>query len=136
VFDIELVSLERRPEPPRAPAHVAAAPPDAYKTRSGLAFRTLRHGDGKTKPTAHDRVEVHYSAWTTDGKLFDSSVVRGKPVIIPVSRVIPGWAEGLQLMTEGDKVVFWIPEKLAYGGREGSPRGLLVYEVELLKIPL
>ena len=136
VFDIELVSLERRPEPPRAPAHLAAAPPAAHKTRSGLAFRVIRHGAGKTKPTANDRVEVHYSAWTTDGKLFDSSVVRGKPVIIPVNRVIPGWAEGLQLMTEGDKVLFWIPEKLAYGGREGSPRGLLVYEVELLKIAL
>jgi len=134
VFDLELLSVTRKPEPPRAPAHVAAAPPDAKKTRSGLAYRLLRHGDGKLRPSASDRVQVHYSAWTSDGKLFDSSVVRGKPATLPVSRVIPGWAEGLQLMTEGDKALFWIPEQLAYAGHEGSPRGLLVYEVELRKI--
>jgi FKBP-type peptidyl-prolyl cis-trans isomerase len=77
---------------------------------------------------------VHYSAWTSDGKLFDSSVARGAPRTVPVNRVIAGWAEGLELMVEGDKALLWIPEELAYGGKEGSPRGLLVYEVELLKI--
>jgi peptidylprolyl isomerase len=94
----------------------------------------LRKGAGKTKPGANDRVEVHYSAWTSDGALFDSSVVRGTPATVPVGRVIPGWSEGLQHMVEGDKALFWIPEKLAYGGRVGSPQGMLVYEVELLKI--
>jgi len=66
--------------------------------------------------------------------VFHSSVVRGAPAKVPVSRLIPGWAEGLQLMAEGDKALFWIPEKLAYGGKEGGPRGMLVYEVELLAI--
>jgi FKBP-type peptidyl-prolyl cis-trans isomerase len=55
-------------------------------------------------------------------------------VTVPISRVIPGWAEGLQLMVAGEKSVFWIPENLAYAGREGSTKGLLVYEVELLEI--
>jgi FKBP-type peptidyl-prolyl cis-trans isomerase len=134
VFDLELVSIERLPEPPRAPADVAAAPRNAKRTKSGLAYRIVHKGEGATKPSAIDEVEVQYSAWTTDGALFDSSVVRGKPATVPVSRVIPGWAEGLQLMAEGDKALFWIPEKLAYGGADGSPKGMLVYEVELLSV--
>lgn len=134
VFDLELVSIERQPEPPRPPAQVASAPANAKKTKSGLAYRLLRRGKGKLKPTAGDRVEVHYSAWTSDGELFDSSVLRGKPARLPLSRLIAGWAEGLQLMTVGDKALFWIPEALAYEGKAGSPKGMLVYEVELLGI--
>jgi FKBP-type peptidyl-prolyl cis-trans isomerase len=134
VYDVELVSIERRPEPPRAPRQVATAPANASKTRSGLAYQLLRKGDGKVRPRANDRVVVHYSAWTADGKLFDSSVVRGKPARLPVDRLIPGWAEGLQLMTAGDSALFWIPEQLAYQGRAGSPPGALVYEVQLLEI--
>ena len=133
VFDLELVSIERRPAPPEAPAQLAA-PQDAKQTQSGLSYRVLKHGTGKTKPTRHDRVAVHYSAWTSDGRLFDSSIVKGQAATVPVSRVIPGWAEGLQLMVEGDKALFWIPEKLAYAGRDGAPRGQLLYEVELLQI--
>ncbi len=134
VFDIELLAIERRPEPPRAPADVAAAPSDATKTKSGLRYKLLGKGAGTKKPSADARVEVHYSAWTTDGALFDSSIVRGKPAHVPLEKLIPGWAEGLQLMSEGDKALFWIPEKLAYAGREGAPKGMLVYEVELLRI--
>lgn len=134
VFDVELVSIEHRPEPPRPPEHLASAPPNATKTRSGLSYRVLSRGPGKTKPKPNDRVEVQYSAWTSDGSLFDSSVVRGSPSVVPVSRVIPGWSEGLQLMAEGDKAVFWIPPELAYSGDTGGPKGMLVYEVELLKI--
>lgn len=134
VFDVELVSIERRPEPPRPPAHLTAAPPNAKKTKSGLAYRIVRPGKGKIHPQPSDRVEVHYSAWTGDGKLLDSSFMRGAPTTVPVGRVIAGWGEGLQLMVEGDKALFWIPEALAYGGKEGTPQGMLVYEVELLKI--
>ena len=66
--------------------------------------------------------------------LFDSSIVRGKPATLPLSRVIPGWAEGVPLMAEGDKALLWIPERLAYAGKPGSPKGPLLYEVELLRI--
>jgi peptidylprolyl isomerase len=134
VFDVELLSVERRPEPPRPPEHLKAPPRDAKRTASGLAYRIVSSGHGTRKPTPSDRVQVHYSAWSRDGQLFDSSVVRGKPTTVPVSHVVPGWAEGLQLMVEGDKALFWIPEKLAYGGKHAAPRGMLVYEVELLKI--
>jgi peptidylprolyl isomerase len=76
---------------------------------------------------------VHYSGWTTDGKLFDSSVTRGEPATFPLDRVIAGWTEGVQLMVEGEKTRFWIPEKLAYRG-ERPPYGMLVFDVELLAI--
>jgi FKBP-type peptidyl-prolyl cis-trans isomerase len=134
VFDLELVSVERLPEPPRPPAELKAAPRSATRTKSGLAYRILHKGEGTAKPNVTDQVEVQYSAWTTDGKLFDSSVARGSPAKVPVDRLIPGWAEGLLLMAEGDKALFWIPEKLAYGGKGGAPKGMLVYEVELLAI--
>ena len=134
VFDIELVAIERKPEPPRAPASVARAPAGAQKTASGIRYRFLHRSGRVAKPALTERVELHYSAWTRDGALFDSSVVRGKPATLPLSRIIPGWAEGLQRMSEGDKALLWIPEQLAYGGKTGAPRGPLLYEVELLRI--
>lgn len=134
VFDLELLSIERRPEPPRAPAHVAAPPKSAKKTRSGLAYRLLVRGHGTTRPTEGSRVKLHYSGFTTDGELFDSSVLRGAPKTVPLASVIAGWREGLQLMVEGDRMLLWIPEKLAYAGAPGAPPGMLVYELELLEI--
>ena len=86
------------------------------------------------KPTATSQVEVHYSGWTTDGQMFDSSVMRGSPATFPLNRVIPGWTEGVQLMVVGEKRRFWIPVELAYGGRPGAPAGMLVFDVELLEI--
>jgi peptidylprolyl isomerase len=66
--------------------------------------------------------------------MFDSSVVRGQPITFSLDGVIPGWTEGLQLMFEGEKARLWIPEALAYKGAEGKPKGMLVFDVELLKI--
>lgn len=134
VFDLALRSIEPRPAPPAAPAHLTAPPKQAERTASGLAYRVIAKGNGKRRPQATSRVTIHYSGWTTDGKLFDSSVVRGHPSTVPLNRVIPGWSEGLQMMVEGDKYRFWIPEKLAYGKQPGGPDGMLVYEIELLKI--
>jgi peptidylprolyl isomerase len=131
VYDLTLVAVERLPEPPRAPTPLAVPPKDAVTTKDGLAYRLRAQGAGGAKPTLNDRVVMTYSAWTTDGELFDSSTFRGKPTSLPVRGLIPGWAEGLQLMAAGDKATFWIPEMLAYGGRDGAPRGMLVYEVEL-----
>jgi FKBP-type peptidyl-prolyl cis-trans isomerase len=133
VFDVELLSIKSAP---KAPADVKAAPEDAEKTPSGLASKVLEKGKGTTHPAPTDNVSVHYSGWTTDGKLFDSSVTRGTPATFPLNRVIPGWTEGVQLMVEGEKRRFWIPAKLAYGDNPppGAPAGLLVFDVELLKI--
>jgi FKBP-type peptidyl-prolyl cis-trans isomerase len=137
VFDVELLDFVKVTPPPPAPSDVAAAPADAKKTASGLAYKILKHGKGKVHPTADNTVEVHYSGWTTDGKLFDSSVVRGQSATFPLGGVIKGWTEGLQLMVVGDKARFWIPGGLAYGdtpSRPGAPAGTLVFDVELLAI--
>jgi peptidylprolyl isomerase len=96
----------------------------------------LTAGAGKEHPTATSRVTVHYSGWTRDGKLFDSSVTRGEPTSFSLNQVIKGWTEGLQLMVAGEKTRFWIPADLAYGdkpARPGAPSGMLVFDIELLK---
>ena len=117
-----------------APADVAAPPADATVTATGLASRILEPGKGTAHPTARSRVLVHYSGWTTDGKMFDSSVSRGQPIAFGLYQVISGWTEGVQLMFEGEKRRFWIPESLAYRGQPGAPAGTLVFDVELIKI--
>ena len=117
-----------------APADVAAPPKDAQRTSSGLASKVLQPGTGKDRPTAEDLVQVHYTGWTVDGKMFDSSVARGTPAMFPLNRVIAGWTEGVQLMVAGEKRRFWIPEALAYKGQR-DPKGMLVFDVELLGMP-
>ena len=117
-----------------APSDVAAPPADAARTPSGLATKVLKPGAGTTHPRANSRVNVHYSGWTTDGRMFDSSVARNEPISFGLNQVIPGWTEGVQLMVEGEHRRFWIPENLAYGGQRGAPQGMLVFDVELIKI--
>jgi peptidylprolyl isomerase len=134
VFDVELKSIEKMPEPPPVPKDVAEAPKDAKATPSGLKYKILKHGTGKVHPKATDRVEVHYTGWTTDGKMFDSSITRGRPMTFGLNQVIAGWTEGIQLLVEGDSARLWIPEDLAYKGRPGAPAGMLVFDVQLLKI--
>ncbi|MCP4449803.1 MAG: FKBP-type peptidylprolyl isomerase [Myxococcales bacterium] len=134
VFEVELLKVTAMPEPPKAPADVAAPPKDAKKTEKGVSYKVLETGDGGAKPLPTDKVEVHYSGWTTDGKMFDSSVTRGRPITFPLTTVIPGWTDGLQVMGVGDKVRFWIPEELAYKGQPGKPAGMLVFDVELVSI--
>jgi peptidylprolyl isomerase len=137
VFDIELVKIIPGKRPIEVPSDVAAPPKHATKTVSGLAFVNLSKGTGKQHPRATDRVRVHYSGWTTDGKRFDSSVARGEPAAFRLNGVIKGWTEGLQRMVVGDRTRFWIPGELAYGNspsRPGVPHGMLVFDVELLEI--
>ena len=117
-----------------APPDVAAPPPDATVTASKLAYKILEKGEGTKHPSPSSRVRVHYTGWTTDGEMFDSSVARGEPVEFPLQGVIAGWTEGLQLMVVHDKARFWIPEDLAYRGKPGRPAGMLVFDVELLAI--
>jgi peptidylprolyl isomerase len=131
VFDIELLAIQ--PSPTRAPSDVSAPPRDAQRTVTGLAYKSLQEGTGTEHPRRTSTVTVHYSGWTTNGKLFDSSVARGQPATFALDKVIAGWTEGLQLMVEGQKMRFWIPEDIAYKGQQ-PPYGMLVFDVELIKI--
>jgi FKBP-type peptidyl-prolyl cis-trans isomerase len=117
-----------------APADVAAPAPEASVTPSGLATKVLQPGTGTQHPRPNSRVRVHYTGWTTDGQMFDSSVARNEPVSFGLNQVIAGWTEGVQLMVEGERRRLWIPERLAYAGQRGAPRGMLVFDVELIKI--
>src|SRR5437667_166803 len=116
------------------PPDVTAPAKDAKKTPSGLATKVLQPGTGKNHPKADDLVTVHYTGWTTDGKMFDSSLKTGQPFTTTLNEVIAGWTEGVQLMVEGQKTRFWIPQALAYKGQAGAPAGMLVFDVELLRI--
>jgi FKBP-type peptidyl-prolyl cis-trans isomerase len=117
-----------------APPDVAAPPADALTTPSGLATRVQVPGAGTRHPQPNSRVRVHYTGWTTDGKMFDSSVARNEPIAFGLNQVISGWTEGVQLMVEGETRRLWIPEKLAYRGQPGAPKGMLVFDVELIRI--
>jgi peptidylprolyl isomerase len=128
VFDIEM--LEIAPSPP---PDVAAPPANAEKHRSGISYKVLRLGTGNIHPSKTSTVTVHYTGWTTDGKMFDSSILQGKPISFGLTDVIEGWTEGVQLMVVGERTRFWIPEHLAYKG-ERAPRGMLVFDVELITI--
>jgi peptidylprolyl isomerase len=132
VFDIEL--LEIAPDPTVAPPDVAGPPADSKRTASGLAYKVLKPGTGSRNPNKTSRVTVHYTGWTTDGKMFDSSVARGSAATFGLDEVIAGWTEGVQLMVEGEKTRFWIPQRLAYEGKAGAPSGMLVFDIELIAI--
>ncbi len=106
-------------------------------TASGLQYEVLTEGTGP-KPTAQDKVRVHYHGTLTDGTVFDSSVDRGEPATFGVSQVIPGWTEALQLMPVGSKWKVYIPSALGYGprgaGGDIGPNAVLIFDVELLEI--
>src|SRR5262245_26407335 len=123
---------------PAVPAANNAAAGEWQTTASGLKYQVMKHGTGTTSPKATDTVKVHYHGTLLDGTVFDSSVQRGEPISFPLTRVIPGWTEGLQLMKVGDKFKFEIPPNLAYGPNSPSPKippnSTLVFEVELIEI--
>jgi FKBP-type peptidyl-prolyl cis-trans isomerase FklB len=105
-------------------------------TESGLQYEVIEEGDGNN-PTASDRVQVHYTGELINGDVFDSSRDRGQPVTFGLSQVIPGWTEGLQLMSEGARYKLYIPADLAYGpgGNQAiGPNETLIFDVELLAV--
>ena len=107
------------------------------QTKSGLQYMVIKEGNG-IKPSATDTVTVHYTGTLIDGTVFDSSVERGEPASFPLDKVIPGWTEGLQLMSEGSKYRLFIPSELAYGsqgaGDQILPNSTLIFDVELIKV--
>lgn len=130
VFDVELISFAASAVPTSMNFD---APREATRTASGLAYVVLKPGTGSVHPAATSMVTVHYSGWSADGGLFDSTVLRDQPAIFRVDTVPAGLAEGLQRMVVGEKARFWIPAELAYTS-PGPPHVKLVFDVELLRI--
>ena len=110
--------------------------PGILITSSGLQYEVISEAGGK-KPAAADSVRVHYKGSLIDGTTFDSSYNWGEPIEFPLNEVIPGWTEGLQLMSKGSKYRFFIPSELGYGSRDAGPipaYSVLIFEIELLEI--
>ncbi len=143
IFDVELIKVQN-PERNLAAANEFLeenAKKDGVKaTPSGLQYQVLAEGEeGGASPQAADKVKVHYQGTLLNGTEFDSSYARGEPIEFPLNRVIAGWTEGVQLMSEGDKFRFFIPPDLAYGetGTPGGPIGpneALIFDVELIEV--
>lgn len=133
-IDVHLLGVE--PTESIAAEHVPllTPPPNALYTASGIAFVVLRAGTGTRHATREGRVTVHYEGWTADGNRFDSSYARGEPTTFPLPAVISGWQDAVPLMVEGEKTRFWIPAELAYGETPGRPSGMLVFDIELIRI--
>jgi FKBP-type peptidyl-prolyl cis-trans isomerase len=134
-YEIELVDLRPAAKaPPPVPPDVAAPPKDAKKTAAGVFYKVLTPGKGTEHAAATDGVKVNYTGWTTDGRLFDSSFLKGQPADFSLSGVIKGWTDGLQTMVAGETTRFWIPVELAYNHQPGKPDGMLVFDVEMIEV--
>lgn len=130
ILDVELVKLKKAPP---APKDVKKAPKDANRLKSGLAWKELSPATGEGSAQLKSEVVVRYSGWTTDGKCFDFTGEE-ETFLTQLDKVIQGWTQGIALMSPGQKVRLWIPENLAYKGSRGKPKGMLVFDVELLEI--
>ena len=115
-----------------------AKQPGVVKLPSGLQYKVLKAGSDTEHPKITDTVKFHYKGSLADGTEFDNSYTRGEPLIHPVSQLVPGWTEALQLMTPGSKWILYIPSSLGYGDQGAGdvipPGATLVFEVELLEI--
>ncbi len=131
IIQLELVGIKRTPKPP---ANLDRPPETAEKTSSGAFTEVLRPGTGSEHPAADSPVLVNYIGWTADGKTFDSTASRGRPTAFPLDGIMPAFAEAMQQMVVGEKRRIWIPGPVAKGNWIGSPKGMLIFEVELLKI--
>ncbi|MDC0609740.1 FKBP-type peptidyl-prolyl cis-trans isomerase [Vibrio sp.] len=110
---------------------------EVITTKTGLQYEVLQAGTGTISPTLNNKVKVHYHGTLLNGKVFDSSVQRNKPIEFRLKQVIKGWQQGVQAMVEGEKIRLYVPNELAYGKRPiGSipPGALLIFEIELLEI--
>ena len=124
----------------REPQKKVPAPADVRKpkkkgtklTMAGVRYRVLTKGEGKDNPTLGSTVTIHYTGWTTKGRMFDSTLKTGEPATFGLRGLIDGWKDVIQYMVVGDVFRVWIPEKLAYKGKPGRPAGTLVFDIELL----
>ncbi len=128
-----VVSAQRLPDLP-APADVAAPPAEALRSPSGLVSRIVTPGTGTETPQETDFVTVHYTGWTSEGELFDSSHARSMPNMFALNRVMAGWRECVLMMKVGETRRCWVPQGLAFNGQAGRPAGTAVFDIELLDV--
>ncbi len=134
-YEIDVVTIRKaKSPPPPAPSDVAKPPADAKKSPKGVFYKVLKQGKGGPHPTPDDTVRVNYTGWSTAGRMFDSSVIKGEPTEFNLRGVIAGWTDGIPLMSVGDKFRFWVPDELAYKGQPDRPQGMLVFDIELVEI--
>lgn len=116
-----------------APDNLRLPPANALRTASGLRYVVLEHGTAQTHPVPSSVIEIDYTGWDFQGRMFDSSLPRGKPSRFPLTGLIKGWQEGVLLMSSGDTFRFWIPGNLAYDLMPGgdTPKGKLVFDITL-----
>ena len=119
---------------PEAPPDVAAVPEDAVKSESGLAWRVLKDPTGDKAVVPSSLVSMYYTGWTPEGQVFMTTARRNVPKSVHLTRVIPGWYEGLTSMKLGEKRRFWIPPELAYRNQPGRPKGMVVFDIEVVAI--
>jgi peptidylprolyl isomerase len=135
-YEVEVQAIEKAlHEAPLTPPDVAKPPADALKSPKGVFYKVLKSGPKNGHhPLPTETVKVEYTGWTTDGRMFDSSAIRGDKATFSLSGVVPGWTDAIPLMAVGDRWRLWIPEALAYKGKAGKPKGMLVFDVELFEI--
>jgi FKBP-type peptidyl-prolyl cis-trans isomerase len=136
VYDIELVQIIDMPAPPLAPRDVAGPPKGAARTATGVAYRVLRKGTGKRTPGPESAVAIHYSCWTTDGVLRDSTIPMGQPrrAELEDRELPPALTEAVQQMVVGEKRRLWAPEGLGFPNKGMPALGMQVFELELLAL--
>ncbi len=130
IFELELLGIKRTRMPPAN----LERPESAERTPSGAYTEALRPGTGTEHPAADSLALMNYIGWTADGQTFDSTADRGRATALPLADVMPAFAEAVQLMVVGEVRRLWIPGPVAAGNWVGSPKGALIFEVELLKI--
>ncbi len=133
-YDVELIGILKAPP---TPIDLKAPGADALKTPSGLVYRVLRKGPGTDHPLATSQVTLHFSGWTSDGRLFVSTVMSHRPAMFRVATLPPGWREAVQQMVAGEKARFWVPAALALGGKPpitSGPGDTLLYDIELVAV--
>lgn len=129
VFDVELLGVNPVPNMPSV-----EPPEDAVRLLSGSYTKRLETGFGEVFPHADSNVMVHYTGWTKDGAVFESSKFRGRPTLFMLGMVMAPFSDAVQQMVEGEKRLIWVPGNLVGGQWPGNPQGDLVFEVELLQI--
>lgn len=131
IFDVELFAVIHLPDPPK---FLDKPDPSAERTPSGAFSKRVSPGKGILKPDRDSRVLVNYTLWAGDGRTLESTVSRRRPTAFMLDRVMPAFAECVQQMVEGEKRLCWIPENVAAGQWPGAPKGMMVFEMEILTL--